>query len=141
MFILFDGVKTDEQILAMTASLGITKADIDQLASLRFLDVLGDASNQVHEPEQIAMASNEPIGSVPSASSFTENSGRSPQDRYREAKPLATKLTAGLGLRGFRLNLAIEGTAGYEDLLELLPKLQAAVGEQACEQLTWALKG
>ena len=38
------------------------------------------------------------------------------------------QLSGGLGLRGFRLNLAVEGTSSYEQLLELLPKIQAAVG-------------
>ena len=42
---------------------------------------------------------------------------------------MATQLTAGMGLRGFRLNLAIEGASGYDDLLALLPKIQAAVGQ------------
>ena len=54
--------------------------------------------------------------------------------------PLATKVTAGLGLRGFRLNLAVEAASGYDDLLALLPKIQAAAGEKACIALERALK-
>ena len=39
--------------------------------------------------------------------------------RYQSAYPLATKLTASLGLRGFRLNLAVEAAGSYEELLEV----------------------
>jgi len=54
--------------------------------------------------------------------------------------PIATKLTAGLGLRGFRLNLAVEAAQGYEGLLALLPKIQDAVGVKPCVALERALK-
>jgi hypothetical protein len=66
---------------------------------------------------------------------------RSAQERYKDAKPLATQITAGLGLRGFRLNLAVESAAGYEDLVALFPKIQAAAGVQVCRALELALKG
>jgi hypothetical protein len=64
-----------------------------------------------------------------------------PQERYPDAKPLATMATAGLGFNGFRLNMAIEGASGYEDLLALFPKIQAGAGPRACMALEWALKG
>jgi hypothetical protein len=67
--------------------------------------------------------------------------GRSEQQRYKDAKPLATQLTAGLGLRGFRLNLSVESADGYEDLVKLFPKIQEAVGTKACRELEQALKG
>jgi len=66
------------------------------------------------------------------ANSFKAHSA---QDRYKEAKPLATKLTASLGLRGFRLNLAVEAAGGFEELLALLPKIKDAAGASACAEL------
>ncbi|TXT34123.1 MAG: hypothetical protein FD135_5349, partial [Comamonadaceae bacterium] len=66
---------------------------------------------------------------------------RTPQERYSLAMPLATKVTASLGLRGFRLNLSVESAAGLDDLLALFPKIQAAAGQQACAELERALKG
>jgi len=62
-------------------------------------------------------------------------SNRTPQERYSDAKPIATKLTAGLGLRGFTLNLSVESAAGFDDLLALLPKIQDAVGTKACQRI------
>jgi len=63
------------------------------------------------------------------------------QARYAAAMPVATQLTASLGLRGFRLNLAVEAASGYDALLDLLPKIQEAVGPNACRPLAEALKG
>jgi hypothetical protein len=50
-------------------------------------------------------------------------------------------ITANLGFKGFRLNMAVEGASGYDELAALFPKIQAAAGERACMALEWALKG
>ena len=55
--------------------------------------------------------------------------------------PIATQITASLGLRGFMLNLSVESAAGFDDLLALLPKIQNAAGVKACRELERALKG
>jgi hypothetical protein len=43
-------------------------------------------------------------------------------------------------LRGFRLNLAVEGASGYEQLRDLLPKIRDAVGVEKARELELALK-
>jgi hypothetical protein len=63
------------------------------------------------------------------------------QERYLLAKPLATQITTQLGIRGFRLNLAVEVAPGTPALLLLLPNIQAAAGLEACFELERALKG
>ena len=70
-----------------------------------------------------------------------ERSNLSEQERYAEAKLLATRLSAGLGLRGLTLNLAVESAAGYADVLNLLPRFQEAAGLKACRELERVLKG
>ncbi len=122
-FILFDGVKTQEQVLAATAGLGVTPADVEHMVAQGFL--VADAAAVAAAEAATAAA--------------TARSARTPQERYAEAYPLATQLTATLGLRGFKLNLAVEGASGYEDLLALLPKIQAAVGHEASLPLERAL--
>jgi 3-oxoacyl-ACP reductase-like protein len=67
-------------------------------------------------------------------------SGRSRQQRYKDAYPIATQLTGSLGLMGFRLNLQVEGTTSYEDLVALAPKIRAAVGAEKAAALDRALK-
>jgi hypothetical protein len=59
---------------------------------------------------------------------------------YASAWPIATQITASLGLRGFRLNLAVEAAMGYAQLCELLPKIQLAVGAEKSRPLEDALE-
>ena len=58
---------------------------------------------------------------------------------YQQAYPVATRITAQLGLRGFRLNLAVEAASGYDDLVALLPKIAIAAGDKAAAELRRAL--
>jgi len=124
-FILFDGAKTLEQVLAATAGLGVTPADVAHMVAQGFL---------VADPSAVAAAE-------AARAAAAARSARTPQERYAEAYPLATRLTATLGLRGFKLNLAIEGASGYDDLLALFPKIQEAVGQEASRPLERALLG
>jgi hypothetical protein len=146
-YILFDGVKSADQVLAATVGLGVTRLDIEQMASHGFLK-----ENDTSDTPAVAVA---PAVAVPHAPAvapapvFAPTLGpgalpvstRTPQERYSKAKPLATQLTASLGLRGFLLNLGVESASGYDDLLALFPKIQAAVGAKKCEALERALKG
>lgn len=122
-FILFDGAKSLADVLAAT---GCTPADAEHLLAQGYIAAAAGSA-----PAPVAAAA------VPAGG----GSGRAPQQRYAEAYPLATKLTASLGLRGFKLNLAVEAAAGYDDLLVLLPRIQEAVGHEASLPLERALKG
>ena len=134
-FILFDGVKLTDQVLAATSGLGITRDDIDHLVQQGFLLAVPTAV------ASSATASSNASHQAPEPQAVPPMSGRSPQERYSAAMPIATQLTASLGLRGFRLNLAVEAASGYEGLLLLLPKSQAAVGVKSWVALEQALKG
>ena len=52
---------------------------------------------------------------------------RTLQQPYRDAYPLATQLTAALGLRGFRLNLAVKSVGNIEQLVELAAKINKLI--------------
>jgi hypothetical protein len=86
-------------------------------------------------------ASAQPAGAAPASPAGVagEGSGRSPKERYQAAYPIATELTAALGLRGFRLNLAVEGAGSFEDLAALAPKIREAVGDAKFDRLDKAL--
>jgi hypothetical protein len=120
-FILFDGKKTVQQVFESASGLGVNQDDVDYMVAQGFLESLS--------LPPASAAANVPISS------------RSPEDRYMAALPIATQLTAGMGLRGFRLNLAVEAASGYDDLLALLPKISEALGIKACRELEDALKG
>lgn len=130
-FIMFDGQKTVEQVLAAATGLGLTPDDVEHMVRNEFLTPApGEAF--LAEAHAVQVAAEQSV-----ADSFKAHSA---QDRYKEAKPLATKLTAALGLRGFRLNLAVESAGGFEELLALLPKIKEAAGAKACAELERTLK-
>ena len=144
-FILFDGVKPVERVLAATASLGTTRLDIEHMVThglLKETAVSGALAAAAVAPSMTAPA---PVAAAAPPPAPVQNaapiSTRTPQERYSQAKPLATQLTASLGLRGFMLNLGVESASGYDDLLALFPKIQTAVGAKKCEALEQALKG
>lgn len=125
-FIMFDGQKSVQQVVTATAGLGVNQADVDQMLAHGFLKE--NAATGVADATAATAAA-----AVPAASS------RSKQERFSQAWPLATQLTASLGLRGFRLNLAVEAASGFDDLLTLFPKIQAAVGVEKCAGLEQVL--
>lgn len=132
-FILFDGNKTLEQVLTAAAGMGVTVEDVEHMVAQGFLTLAAGSATALGP-----VATAEAIQKAEDAARPPSN--RTPQERYADAKPIATKLTAGLGLRGFRLNLSVEAAAGFDDLLTLLPKIQDAVGGKLASELERALK-
>ena len=129
-FILFDGKRSVDEVLAN--GMGIAREDIDQMVALGLLEpVEGSAAP--------AVAGSAPAETAKPAAPAAGASGRSKQQRYKDAYPIATQLTGSLGLMGFRLNLQVEGTTGYDDLVALAPKIRAAVGPEKAAALDKAL--
>lgn len=120
-FILCDARHTLDHVLAVTKAVGVTREDIQHLLDL------GLIAEQADEKE---------VAAQEAAKALHE---RDPQQRYKDAYPIATRLTASLGLKGFRLNLAIEHALNYEQLRELAPKIREAVGDEAYAPLDRAL--
>jgi hypothetical protein len=141
MFILFDGKKTVADILASTGGMGATAADVESLMQAGFLARAADDVPVVPVATPAASAVQAVAEESGDAPMGTVVSDRTEQQRYQDAKPIATQLTAKLGLRGFMLNLSVESAAGYPELLALLPKIQEALGTKACRELERALKG
>jgi hypothetical protein len=136
-FILVDGKRTAQDVVRATAGLGITEADIAQLQTLGFIAEAEAAPGDEAEPVAASSSSVSPVpASAPSASQAAQTL---PQELYIRAYPIATQLTAGLGLRGFRLNLAVESAGGYQQLVELVPRIRDAVGAIKCRPLEEAL--
>lgn len=127
-FILFDGKRTVEQVLSATAPMGITMDDVQSMLDQGLLH----SSSAGGAPAGVN-------GAAPAAGADEQAGARSATERYQEAYPIAIELTAGLGLRGFRLNLAVEGTTGYDELAQLAPRLREAVGEAKYARLGRAL--
>ena len=131
-FIIFDGKRTIDDVLTATLGLGLTSADIDQMVELGLLAP--------------TLPVTEPVFSAPDLETETQPLGgmvelQDAQSRYAKAYPLATQLTATLGLRGFRLNLAVEAVGSYSQLVALFPKIREAVGVEKSMELERILRG
>ena len=139
-FIMFDGKRGASEILKMTAGVGVTQSDVDHLVAL---GLLAQSSPSALAPEQadVAQVSAAPAGSDASVSSLKADvrPTLSAQAHYSMAYPIATRLTAALGLRGFRLNLAVEAAGDLNKLKELAPKIRDAVGAEKFQELDDAL--
>ena len=145
-FILIDGKRTVQDVLRATAGLGISEPDIGQLLALGYVAETMDLDTATPKPATDTATAPTAVSAVTpeqapagAASAASPAPSTLPQELYMRAYPIATQLTAGLGLRGFRLNLAVEQASGYQQLVELLPKIRAAVGAIKCQPLEEAL--
>ncbi|MGC4393985.1 hypothetical protein [Hydrogenophaga sp. T2] len=124
VLILIDGKRTLDEVVAASVAIGSSREDVDHLLALELITPVGEPAAAPAATPEAAEASAD---------------GRSPQQRYQDAYPIATRLTAELGLRGFRLNLAVEAAGNYEQLLQLAPKILDAVGKDKFAPLARAL--
>ena len=129
-FIMFDGKRSTEDVLKATAGLGVTVDDVNHLVTLGLLAASAAVASQPAPALTPVSVPAQGAGGVPSLSS---------QAHYSKAYPIATRLTAGLGLRGFRLNLAVEAAGDLTKLQELAPKIKEAVGSEKFRELESAL--
>lgn len=155
-FILFDGKRGIDEVLKAMAGLGVTPDDVNHLVSLGLIaspmsPIAATATATPTETETATAtaipAANanpvETVASAPPSAALSFNADGLPtvsaQAHYSKAYPIAARLTAGLGLRGFRLNLAVEAAGDLDKLKELAPKIRDAVGPEKFLELENAL--
>ena len=147
-FIMFDGRRSVEDVLRLTAGLGVNEDDIAHMRRLAYLEedeavsrVFSATNPQPTQPPSLYPEFDE--STVPSSGQPVIDPA-SPlavaQASYLNAYPIATRLTSELGLRGFLLNLAVESAGSVEKLRELAPKIGAAVGSVKFRELEDALR-
>ena len=136
-FIMFDGKRDSAEVLRMTSGVGVVQSDLDHLVSLVLLASPSLADDQALTSEtsaptvpQVAVVPSMKPNGMPTLSA---------QAHYSMAYPIATRLTAALGLRGFRLNLAVEAAGDLDKLKELAPRIKDAVGAEKYQDLDDAL--
>lgn len=126
--ILVDGKRSLTEFRAAALAAGAASEDMERLFEL---GLVRDGT-----PQATAAAAAKVVADEEAAA---QHKLRTPQERYAEAYPIATRLTAGLGLRGFRLNLAVEGATDYDALLQVAPRIREAVGADKYAPLERAL--
>ena len=142
VFIMFDGKRTADDVMKATAGLGVTPEDVSHLVSLGVLVSHASPPAVLEQIPAAVPAAGIPIVTAQAATLAFDANGlptASAQARYSKAYPIAIRLTAALGLRGFRLNLAVEGAGNLDKLKELAPKIKEAVGPEKFLELENAL--
>jgi hypothetical protein len=91
-YLMVDGKRTLDEVLAATAGMGVTLADIDHLRTLGFIAPV------------VVQTKNDRRAILSSAQQTVI---------FIEAAHRATALTASMGLRGFKLNLAVESAKTF----------------------------
>jgi hypothetical protein len=154
-FILFDGKRVLADVFRATSGMNVNILDVQYLCDQGLIasteelaakaaaiaPALPDAQHLADADPVSRYEGPEPSMSVFPPSIFPGGTGRTPQQRYQDAYPIATRLTASLGLKGFRLNLAVEAASNYDELRGLAPKIREAVGADKCMMLDLALDG
>jgi len=131
-FLMFDGTRDHVDVLAAEAKAGFTAADIEQMVRLGFIEPLTKTTPTPPTPT----ATTEQFAATAPISPTVNDAAK-----FVEAVHLATALTANLGLRGFRLNLAIERAGNLNELRALLPQIETAVGSEVIKPLSYLLSG
>ena len=143
-FIMFDGKRSVDDVMKATAGLGMTSEDVSHLVSMGVLQPYGSATITAKLAEIPASApATGANAAAPQSAALAFDANGQPtvhaQARYSKAYPISIRLTAALGLRGFRLNLAVEGAGNLDKLKELAPKIREAVGAEKFLELENAL--
>ena len=131
-FLLFDGARSLDQVLAATSGMGVQKDDLLALVTRGWLVARADLPPVAEAATTVAPAASDTAAAAPIDPT-------SMSLRYQQAYPLAVSITGGLGLKGFRLNLAVEAAMGYVQLVALAPRIRDAAGDKAYARLHSAL--
>ena len=129
-FILFDGKRRLDEVMKATQVTGVTREDVVKLFELGLIEDVTTAEMAADEAAQKAREDD-----------VEKKKPRTAQERFARAYPVATALTAQLGLFGLRLNLAVEAASSFDELLALAPRIREAVGADKFKPLDAVLRG
>jgi hypothetical protein len=121
-YLMIDGVRSRADVLAATIGMGVLESDLEQLERLAFIAPVAVAKDAMVTERRAALSADQQAV------------------LYIEATHRATAMTAKLGLRGFKLNLAVESARNLDDLQALLPDLRAALGDDVVAPLARLIK-
>jgi hypothetical protein len=116
-YLMVDGARHRTDILTATAGMGVSKDDLDRLITLGYIETQATTALPVVEGRRADFSPEQQVVI------------------FMAAVKQATALTANMGLRGFRLNLAVESAQNLEELEALLPQMMAALGSDAVAPL------
>ena len=130
-FLLCDGFRTPEQVLAATQGLSVTLEDMQALVQAGLLQQVSRLVGAESVLQTVAVA--------PALAPTPVVVPRSLQDRYRDAYPMAKALTGQLGQAGQSLHLQVQAARSYQELAAVAAHIKAAVGQEAFAPLEQVL--
>jgi hypothetical protein len=116
--ILCDGKRTADEVLRMTAGVGVTLQDLEVLASKGLIDVI--TNSPVEQGGALAVQlepASQPVSAPPRKADF------------RQARDTAITLCADLGFKGFSLNIAVVDADSMDKLKKLAPEIRRLAGD------------
>ncbi len=135
-FILFDGNKNVAQVMQLLpSSPALELEDIYAMLQAGWLELLNPSLAPQVPARTAPSAATVAATQQKAAASAQRPSIRNPADRYQQAYTVLTHMLGEMGLRGFKLQLAVEKADGYEGLLALLPRLQASFDAQKMRKI------
>ncbi len=136
-FIMFDGKRSVQDVIKATEGLGVHPDDVAHMVGLGLLaPVDAAAGSALAASAASAVPANTPAAAAPLSADAALTDARA---HYSKAYPIAIRLTSELGLRGFRLNLAVETAGDLDKLRQLAAQIRVAVGPQKFAELESAL--
>jgi hypothetical protein len=126
--ILCDGKRTAEDVVRMTAAVGVTMQDIVALNAMGLIDT--DTALTVApslSPSNPAVALGVPVASAVPASALPSDSLENVD--FNAALNAAITLCSNLGFKGFSLNMALTGVDSLEKLQKLAPEIRRVAGD------------
>jgi hypothetical protein len=117
--ILCDGKRSAEDVVRMTAAVGVSIEDIRALAAMGLVEIGGGVA------QAASAAVVRPIADQPSVDIATA----SPLVDFSAALNASISLCSNLGFKGFGLNMALTGIDSLEKLQKLAPDIRRAAGD------------
>lgn len=131
--ILCDGKRSLEEVLRMTAGVGVTTQDMQKLLEMGLIETgSGGGAQQapapapVTAPALVSAPAPMPRASVPAA--LADSAPQGDVD-FQQALDGAITLCSNLGFKGFGLNMALTGVDNIEKLQKLAPEIRRAAGD------------
>lgn len=130
--ILCDGKRSAEEVVRMTAAVGVTLKDIDALVQLGLVETFASSTQDPNAASFIAAVKPtlDAASSNQQASSNTSiNIAADTGVDFSVALNAAITLCASSGFKGFSLNMALTGVDTIEKLQKLSPEIRRVVGD------------
>jgi hypothetical protein len=125
--ILCDGKRSAQEVLQLTAAVGVSMQDLEALVSLGLIELA--ASTATAKPAAPTVQAPPLANAAAPAAENTAQPVSGSADHFNTALSAAITLCSDLGFKGFSLNMALTGVDSLEKLQKLAPDIRRAAGD------------